>query len=55
MTLGSMAFLRMKIIAVEVDQATKAGINNFEPYCMVNIKEKVETGDAHGKMFTLVV
>lgn len=49
-----MAFLRMRILSVEVDQATKATFNDFEPYCMVNIKEKVESGDssAHGKLFT---
>lgn len=49
-----MAFLRMKILSVEVDQATKASYSDFEPYCMVNIKEKVEASvsSAHGKLFT---
>ena len=49
-----MAFLRMRILSVEVDQATKASYSDFEPYCMVNIKEKVESSDssAHGKLFT---
>lgn len=37
-----MAFLRMNILQVEVDTATKAAFKDFEPYCMVNIKEKVE-------------
>lgn len=37
-----MAFLRMKILQVEVDAATKTVFKDFEPYCMVNIKEKVE-------------
>ena len=51
-----MAFLRMKILSVEVDPATKASFNDFEPYCMVNIKEKVDLTDssAGGKLFTLV-
>ena len=48
-----MAFLRMKILSVEVDPATKASFSDFEPYCMVNIKEKVDVASsAQGKLFS---
>eukprot|EP00116_Pleurobrachia_bachei_P005242 sb/3465504/ len=42
----------MKILAVEVDPATKASFRDFEPYCMVNIKEKVDNDVGGGKLFT---